>query len=107
MSYIFFTTDITPIDIHCCPADSSNFLILKGELVGNNKGNVENCVWELNSSGFILPSTGVGKSPLEMKEKCTFVSLGWDFEKIWKIEEGNTYPYFTWLENYPNFLYIP
>jgi len=81
--------------------------ILNGELVGNNKGNVENCVWELSSSGSILPSTGIGKSPLEMKGKNTYISLGWDFEKIWKIEEGNTYPYFTWLENYPDFIYIP
>ncbi|HOV33190.1 MAG TPA: hypothetical protein PLX23_07500 [Candidatus Hydrogenedens sp.] len=34
-----------------------------------------------------------------MKRQATYV--GWDFTKIWKIKEGETYPYFSWQTSPP------
>lgn len=38
---------------------------------------------------------GTAKTAAQLKAKATYEELGWDFESIWKIEEGTTYPYQT------------
>lgn len=38
---------------------------------------------------------GTAKTATLLKSKDTYQELGWDFESIWKIEEGTTYPYQT------------
>ena len=35
-----------------------------------------------------------GKTTAEMRSKQTFQN--WNFEGVWKIDEGETYPYFGW-----------
>ena len=36
---------------------------------------------------------GTAKTLAQLKSKATYEELGWDFNAIWKIEEGSTYPY--------------
>lgn len=36
---------------------------------------------------------GTAKTLAQLKSKATYEELGWDFNTIWKIEEGSTYPY--------------
>lgn len=36
---------------------------------------------------------GTAKTMAQLKSKATYEELGWDFNTIWKIEEGSTYPY--------------
>jgi len=58
---------------------------------GASKGIGEVC----NTGGVCgdVPVSGIlGKSNADLKKKATFE--GWDFVKIWGIEEGTTYPYF-------------
>ncbi|MCG9968826.1 hypothetical protein L9W92_12335 [Pelotomaculum terephthalicicum JT] len=44
-------------------------------------------------------STGTGaKTTEEMKQKATFI--GWDFDNLWNIDEGVTYPY-LWSDTAP------
>lgn len=36
---------------------------------------------------------GTAKTAAQLKSKATYEELGWDFNTIWRIEEGSTYPY--------------
>lgn len=36
---------------------------------------------------------GTAKTAAQLKSKATYEELGWDFNSIWKIEEGSSYPY--------------
>ena len=36
---------------------------------------------------------GTAKTLAQLKSKATYEELGWDFNTIWRIEEGSTYPY--------------
>lgn len=38
---------------------------------------------------------GTAKTAAQLKSKATYEELGWDFNSIWKIEEGSSYPYQT------------
>jgi hypothetical protein len=67
-----------------------------GGLVASNIGNITASFWDLNSSGEVWSDGGIGKTTAEMKNKTTFTSAGWDFENIWTIKDGKTYPYLKW-----------
>lgn len=57
---------------------------------------VEHCLWDTEAS---LPATdgaGVpGYPTAQMKQQATYT--GWDFDTVWGIEEGVTYPYLLGL----------
>ena len=38
---------------------------------------------------------GAAKTEAELKGSSTYQTLGWDFDNVWKIEEGTSYPYQT------------
>lgn len=39
---------------------------------------------------------GVAKTDDELKTSSTYTALGWDFENVWAIDEGEMYPYLLW-----------
>ncbi len=45
------------------------------------------------------PQHGTGTSMSSLKRKDTYVALGWDFDTVWGIDEGSSFPY---LLNNPN-----
>lgn len=54
----------------------------------------ERCIstyWDTQYSGCPTSQAGVGKTTAQMKQKATFVD--WDFNTIWAINEGVSYPY--------------
>ena len=61
--------------------------------------------WDTESSGNVEGWAGVeGKTTEEMLLQGTFID--WDFNVIWFIQGGETYPYLQWQEtpapfNYP------
>ena len=65
-----------------------------GGLVGKNNGTVNDCFWDVNSSGQTTSSGGTGKTTEEMMQEATFTN--WDFIDIWKICEGTNYPKLAW-----------
>lgn len=67
-----------------------------GGLVGYNyyANAVSNSFWDTQTSGQSSSDGGTGKTTAEMKQQTTFV--GWDFTNIWRIKEGETYPYLWW-----------
>ncbi|MDH8679903.1 ZmpA/ZmpB/ZmpC family metallo-endopeptidase-related protein, partial [Fusibacter bizertensis] len=53
---------------------------------------VKNTYYDASASGYVPKNQGdVAKQTGEMQVKSTFVN--WDFENIWTIEEGESYPY--------------
>lgn len=54
---------------------------------------------ECFQSDCIFHIGGEGKTTAEMKRQATYV--GWDFTKIWRIKEGQTYPFFLWQPSPP------
>ena len=38
---------------------------------------------------------GTAKTEAELKTKSVYQTLGWDFDNVWKIDEGTGYPYLT------------
>ena len=63
-----------------------------GGLVGYNEGVVDNSYYDSTLSGFSDSDKGIPKTTFELKFKDTFI--GWDFENIWMIDNGFSYPNF-------------
>ena len=38
---------------------------------------------------------GTAKTDAELKQKTTYQTIGWDFDNVWNIDEGASYPYQT------------
>lgn len=55
--------------------------------------------WDLETSGVAYSAAGSGLSTQQMKQQATFTF--WDFNLIWNIQEGRTYPYFAWQNLVP------
>jgi len=67
--------------------------LFPGGLIGSdNAGSVEYSYWDTDVSGCSTSAGGEGKTTIEMKDKSTFDSE-WDFNNIWLIDEGISYPY--------------
>lgn len=61
-----------------------------GGLVGMY-GNCTDCFWDMQTSGQTTSACGTGKATAEMKQKATFTN--WDFDTVWDILEGQSYPF--------------
>ncbi len=48
--------------------------------------------WTIQSETPGQVTYSVGKSPVQLKQKATYTAIGWDFDNIWTIEEGTSYP---------------
>lgn len=72
-----------------------------GGIVGQQSGACSLCFWNITTTGR-GPAEGVGcgnscsdsygLTDPEMKQQTHFGSAGWDFENVWTIDEGVTYP---------------
>lgn len=73
-----------------------------GGLVGpSSTGSVSGGYWDTQTSGIATSGGGTGKLTAEMKQKATYV--GWNFDKVWRIDENNGYPFLRW-ESHPPIL---
>lgn len=70
---------------------------LSGGLVARAEGTVSHSFFNKETTNI---ETGPGEaiSTEEMKQQETFMP-DWDFDVIWDIEEGESYPYLEWQEN--------
>ncbi|MFC1783493.1 GLUG motif-containing protein [Planctomycetota bacterium] len=66
-----------------------------GGLVGYyDSGNINNCYWDINTTGQTTsPGGGTGKTTEKMKQEVTFTDSGWNFTDTWLIIESKSYPY--------------
>jgi hypothetical protein len=97
--------DSVPAEItNCYSAGAVSGNSYVGGLIGRNNGDVNNCFWDVNSSGQASSAGGTGKTTAEMQTISTFTSAGWDFvgevingpNEIWDICEGTNYPKLSW-----------
>jgi len=71
-----------------------------GGLIGNSYTSKEiNCFWDKQASVLNESNGGIGKTTYEMTLKKTYTTVHWDFDNIWSINEGKSYPYFIWDDN--------
>ena len=62
-------------------------------LVYTNSGTVTNSYYDSDLAGILDTGKGEPKTTAEMIQQATFT--GWDFDTVWNIEDGVSYPYFT------------
>ena len=65
-----------------------------GSFAGNNTGTITDCFWDNQTSGQTTSAAGTGKNTTEMMTMSTFAEVGWDFNNIWWLYRGSTYPFF-------------
>ena len=66
-----------------------------GGLAGiGNSSEVEKSYWDIEISEQEGSEGGEGKTTEEMQEESTFAD--WDFDNVWMIDEGASYPYLQW-----------
>ncbi|NLV21731.1 MAG: hypothetical protein GXY49_07070, partial [Syntrophomonadaceae bacterium] len=68
-----------------------------GGLVGTNNEVINYSYYDKETSGRNDTGKGEAKTTVEMKQQSTYV--GWDFNTIWLIDEGNAYPVFGSFSN--------
>jgi len=49
--------------------------------------------WDTQTSGHSTSAGGTGKTMAQMRSARTFLDGGWDFQGIWDIVEGQSYPF--------------
>jgi hypothetical protein len=77
---------------NCYANGSVNGISSVGGLVGYNcEGSIIGSFWDTQTSGQTTSDGGTGKTTAEMKQKATFTN--WDFDTIWDIVEGVSYPW--------------
>jgi hypothetical protein len=67
-------------------------------------GEVNDCFWDILTSGQNISAGGTGKTTRELQRAATFLAAGWDFagetangaEDVWWIEAGKGYPRLWW-----------
>ncbi|HUV41274.1 MAG TPA: GLUG motif-containing protein, partial [Sedimentisphaerales bacterium] len=71
-----------------------------GGLVGDRyePGTVNNCFWDIETTGQSSSAAGEGKTTAEMRTGATF--LVWTCSGNWTIDDGNDYPRLAW-QNLP------
>jgi hypothetical protein len=67
-----------------------------GGLIGFNylHGVTYDSYWDIETSGKATSYGGTGKTTEEMMQQATFAN--WDFNDVWGIYEGETYPFLLW-----------
>ncbi len=76
-----------------------------GGLIGySSEATTEISFWDTETSGLASSAGGTGKTSLEMITQDTFVNALWDFENVWYMLGGASYPY---LIDNPQFVLVP
>jgi len=99
-----------------CTIDSENYAN-SGMIVGNNyTPNISDCIYQSEEGFGLVGSSSTGNlsnsvnfelSEIEMKKAEHYISLGWDFETTWILDDptiNNGYPYLYWQDESPHTL---
>lgn len=91
---------------NCYSAGSVSGVSSYGGLVGSNDtGTISRCFWDVEASGPVENTGGVGKTGEEMRMRSTFTNVGWDFvgeagngvKDVWRMcLDGVGYPRLSW-----------
>ncbi len=68
-----------------------------GGLIGRSDfGNVENSYWNTDTTNQLTSAGGSPRNSYEMLQAATYHN--WDFNNVWVIDEGESFPRFTWQD---------
>jgi len=83
-----------PILSNCYSVGSVTGLHTVGGFLGASigGGTVTACFWDKETSGLTNSAAGTGTNTVAMKTQTTFTGAGWDFDGVWHMTEGVTYP---------------
>ncbi|WP_309380447.1 hypothetical protein [Cerasicoccus frondis] len=59
----------------------------------------QNCFWDIETTGQATDDSDagvIGLSTAQMQMETNFLAAGWDFESVWEIDEGSSYPVLQW-----------
>ncbi|RBW69841.1 hypothetical protein [Bacillus taeanensis] len=84
--------------VHSYAAGRVTGTSLTGGLIGSIEDDnaVTNSYWDIEAAEQANSAAGIGKTTVEMKEKNTFIE--WDFQTVWGIKEGESYPFLITYE---------
>lgn len=94
---------------NCYSTGSVSGLTNTGGLVGYEyHSSITGSFWDIETSGMTTSIGGIGKTTLQMQDKNTFVSAGWDFvgetangtNETWQMPDGGGYPVFSFFNGY-------
>jgi len=71
----------------------------------SNSSTIIFCYWDTQTSGTTQSDGGTGKSTAEMMMQSTFVD--WDFNDVWCMAEGQTYPQLQYFVDCDNLVSVP
>lgn len=77
---------------------------VQGGLIGINDGGVTSSYYDKETSGQSDTGKGEPKTTAEMKLRSTYQD--WNFEYVWSIRDGETYPMFYWQEEAPQSSFV-
>lgn len=66
-----------------------------------NEGNVKNSYWNKDLSEISASDNGSGLSSEKMVYRKSFT--GWDFDNVWDVRNGQTYPFLRWQREAADF----
>ncbi len=69
-----------------------------GGLTGEWGASAIGCFWDVETSGQNESMRGTGLTTAEMKRRSTFTDADWDFNSVWFIVDGVTYPLLRWQD---------
>ena len=62
---------------------------------------VSDSMWDVDTSGTTSTGGGTGWIHPLMIKKQTYLDANWDFDTVWTMIDGQTYPWFQWQEQMP------
>jgi hypothetical protein len=70
--------------------------LIAGGLVGSNstRASITSSFWDNQTSGQKSSAGGTGLPTSNMTLRSTYEDVGWDFENVWIIANGSSYPFF-------------
>jgi hypothetical protein len=78
-------------DILMCYSTGRVTGINNGGFAAWNSGDCSYNYWDIETSGLAVSACGTGKTTVEMMQQATF-DPPWNFDTIWRIDEGRDYP---------------
>ncbi len=97
--------------VHCYSTGNVSEHSNSGGLIGVSYiSSVEDCFWDVDTSGYDTSSGGTGLTTAEMKTLSTYIDAGWDFvaesdngsDDYWDMdiynEYSDGYPYLSWQD---------
>ena len=87
--------------LHCYAAGAVTGTTDVGGLVGHGEEWANNSFWDVEATGIDVSTAGTGATTAQMRTRLTFLSRQWDFEEIWDIQQGRSYPFFQDASMYP------